>query len=98
MLRSLSSPGAMQDILIFVIGRPKGIVREHTSLYTSAYEHAPIANINSKSRVLQFSSVLFDVYIIEICTTLIHGGCVCLPSEGDRLNNLVTVMEDMRVN
>ena len=88
----------MQDILSFVIGRPKGIVHEHTSLNTSAYEHAPIANINAKSRVLQFSSVLFDVYIIEICTTLTHGGCVCLPSEGDRLNNLVTVMEEMRVN
>ena len=79
-------------------GLPKGIVQEHSSLYTSSINHASACNINSGSRVLQFSAFTFDVYIIEICTTLIHGGCLCVPSEFDRMNNLTRVMEDMRVN
>ena len=79
-------------------GTPKGIVQEHTALYTSARNHAFMCNINSKSRVLQFSAFTFDVYIIEICTALTHGGCVCVPSDFDRMNNLSKAMEDMRVN
>lgn len=79
-------------------GTPKGIVQEHTALLTSARNHASMCNINSQSRVLQFSAFTFDVYIIEICTTLIHGGCVCVPSEFGRMNNLTQAMEELRVN
>lgn len=79
-------------------GNPKGIVQEHTALITSSKNHAFACNINAESRVLQFSAFTFDVFEIEIVTTLTHGGCVCVPSEYDRMNNLVGVMEEMRVN
>ena len=79
-------------------GTPKGIVQEHTALITSSKNHALACNINAGSRVLQFSAFTFDVFEIEIVTTLTHGGCVCVPSEHDRMNNLIEVMERMRVN
>lgn len=54
--------------------------------------------MTSTSRVLQFSSYTFDVSLIEILTTLMIGGTVCVPSEFDRMNNLAAVMEQMEVN
>ena len=44
--------------------------------------------LSYKSRVLQFSAYTFDACIFEIFSTLLFGGCVCIPSENDRLTNL----------
>ena len=102
--RSTTLPVVQPSNVAFVMftsgstGTPKGIVQEHSALYTSARNHASTCNINSDSRVLQFSAFTFDVYQIEICTTLTNGGCVCIPSETDRMNRLTVVMEEMRVN
>lgn len=34
-----------------------------------------------KNRVLKFTSYMFDASIVEIPFKLLHGGCVCVPSE-----------------
>ena len=81
-----------------ILGTPKGIQQTHNALLTSGYNHAKTSHITSNSRVLQFSAFTFDVYQIEICTTLTHGGCVCILSEYDRMNRLAPAMEEMRVN
>ena len=36
--------------------------------------------------------------ITEIITTLVHGGCVCVPSAGERTGNLASAMTRMKVN
>lgn len=79
-------------------GKPKGISLEHRALCTSARAHGKAMRITSKSRVLQFAAYTFDVSIGEIFTTLIHGGCVCVPSETERMSNLIGVVNDMRIN
>ena len=79
-------------------GKPKGIVLEHRALCTSAREHGDAMRMKPSSRVLQFAAYTFDVSIGEIFTTLIHGGCVCVPSEYDRLQDLARVINDMQVN
>ncbi|KAG8525214.1 NRPS [Bacidia gigantensis] len=79
-------------------GTPKGIVQSHSALLTSSRNHASTCRINEESRTLQFSAFTFDVYEIEIVTTLTHGGCVCIPSEHDRMNNLSGAMEEMQAN
>src|SRR5207247_5724673 len=53
--------------------------------------------IKSASRVLQFASYTFDASIMEILTTLIVGGCICVPSEESRLNNITKVINEMEV-
>ncbi|KAH8817953.1 hypothetical protein F5882DRAFT_281261, partial [Hyaloscypha sp. PMI_1271] len=40
----------------------------------------------------------FDTCIFEIFSTLLFGGCVCIPSENDRLTNLGGVINKMNVN
>jgi amino acid adenylation domain-containing protein/non-ribosomal peptide synthase protein (TIGR01720 family) len=69
-------------------GKPKGVVLEHGSLVTSILAHAPLWGLSSSTRTLQFAAFTFDVSISDVFATLAFGGCVCSPSEDDRLSNL----------
>jgi acyl carrier protein len=61
----------------------------------SSYGNA--LHLDSGCHVLQFASYSFDVSIVDIVDTLTHGACLCIPSEYDRVNNIVEVMNKMRV-
>lgn len=69
-------------------GKAKGVVIEHASFCSSAKAHSKASFLSNKSRALQFSSYAFDASISEILTTLVVGGCVCIPSNADRIDNL----------
>jgi acyl-coenzyme A synthetase/AMP-(fatty) acid ligase len=79
-------------------GNPKGIVLKHTSLCSSAREHDAFIGLSTHSRVLQFAVHTFDISIGDIFATLIHGGCVCMRSEHERMNNLSGTIQAMEVN
>ncbi|KAH9212622.1 hypothetical protein DL95DRAFT_303903 [Leptodontidium sp. 2 PMI_412] len=79
-------------------GVPKGVVLQHSALCSSIEAHGTAFGVTSNSRVLQFASHTFDVMIQETFTTLCKGGCVCVPSEQDRLNNLERAIISMGVN
>lgn len=69
-------------------GQPKGCVIEHEQLCTSAIHGGKAMGCDKESRMLQFVSYSFDACIIEIMYTMIFGGCICIPSDWDRMNNL----------
>lgn len=79
-------------------GLPKGTVIEHGAFTTGATAHAKAIKMTSTSRVLQFASHTFDASVMEILSTLIVGGCICIPSDQERLNNLAGVMTNLNVN
>lgn len=79
-------------------GEPKGVVMEHSAVSTSITGHGRAMNFQPDSRVLQFASYGFDASIAEIFTTLIYGGCICVPSDSERLDNTVLAMNRMKVN
>ncbi|PVH99335.1 acetyl-CoA synthetase-like protein [Periconia macrospinosa] len=79
-------------------GLPKGIMLEHGSLCASILAHASALRIDSTTRALQFASWSFDVSIEETFTTLSQGGCVCVPSEWDRKNDIAAFIRDFDVN
>jgi len=79
-------------------GQPKATMIEHGAFCSGARAHAPAMLIKSTSRVLQFAAHTFDASLVEILTTLIVGGTVCIPSEDTRLNNVVGAINDMQVN
>ena len=79
-------------------GTPKGIVVEHRAYSSSARDHAVALGFHEKSRHLQFASHSFDTSIEDILTTLITGGCICIPSEREREGDIVAAMERMEVN
>ncbi|KAL4884491.1 hypothetical protein BJY04DRAFT_215457 [Aspergillus karnatakaensis] len=79
-------------------GTPKGMVLEHGGICTSMRTQAARMHISNKTRALQYTPFTFDVSISDIWATLIYGGCVCLPSESDRMNNIAGSIGAMDVN
>ncbi|KAH7042835.1 hypothetical protein B0J12DRAFT_761479 [Macrophomina phaseolina] len=95
-----SDPAALA-YLIFTsgsTGEPKGVEVEHRAFCTGALRRAPLINRNGNSRVFQFSSYGFDTSIEDILTTLITGGCVCVPSERDRRDNFAGAFKQLGAN
>jgi amino acid adenylation domain-containing protein/thioester reductase-like protein len=78
-------------------GKPKGMIHEHGAICTHAITHGEAMGYHG-ARVLQFAAHTFDVAIIDIFTTLIFGGCICIPSEEDRRSNIVEVINSMRAD
>nr|POF01389.1 nonribosomal peptide synthetase vlms [Quercus suber] len=79
-------------------GEPKGVVIEHSAASTSCLSHGLRLGFDRTSRVLQFSAYTFDACIMELVTTLMFGGCICLPTDDDRLSGLETFMNRVSVN
>ncbi|KAF9892619.1 hypothetical protein FE257_001021 [Aspergillus nanangensis] len=79
-------------------GKPKASVIEHKSFSSAAKSHAPRLRIHKNSRVLQFASVAFDASVVEMLTTLLAGGCICIPNEEDRQNRLGSFINELRVS
>ncbi|KAF7168162.1 hypothetical protein CNMCM5623_001264 [Aspergillus felis] len=79
-------------------GKPKGIIVEHGSFCSRAMTTGRLLSIDRHSRVLQFSSYAFDVVNRDVLFTLIFGGCICIPSEAERLSNLGGFMAKSQVN
>jgi amino acid adenylation domain-containing protein/non-ribosomal peptide synthase protein (TIGR01720 family) len=78
-------------------GTPKGVVLDHGAVSTSFHSHGTALGFDSSSRVLQFASYAFDASVQEIFATLIHGGCVCVPSDEQRSGDLAGAMHSMGV-
>ncbi|EFE39655.1 nonribosomal brevianamide peptide synthase FtmA [Trichophyton verrucosum HKI 0517] len=79
-------------------GVPKGIMIEHASFCLNSISSSNAHNLDHSSRVLQFASYAFDVSIHENLTPLILGGCVCIPSESQRVNQLQDAIVGLGVN
>ncbi|PZD27107.1 EntF, Non-ribosomal peptide synthetase modules protein [Pyrenophora tritici-repentis] len=79
-------------------GLPKGIVIEHRSLCSSSKAHGTAWNIGPSTRLLQFAAYQFDVSAADIFTTLQRGGCICVPSDNERLNDLAGAINRFQCN
>ncbi|KAF9246715.1 hypothetical protein DTO006G1_8078 [Penicillium roqueforti] len=79
-------------------GKPKGIVIEHQCFVANTLAQNAVQNINHQTRAFQFASYGFDSSILETLMTLVAGGCVCIPSEEQRLNGLADAIRGMRAN
>ncbi|RAL62410.1 hypothetical protein DID88_004976 [Monilinia fructigena] len=79
-------------------GTPKGVMLSHETYTSSAIPRAKAVGYTENSRVLDFAAYAFDVSIDSMLLTLGNGGCLCIPSDEDRLNDINGVMRKMRVN
>ena len=79
-------------------GKPKGAVINHHHFVTSSSAFSPGWKISKSSRVLQFASYTFDACLIEIFSTLMCGGTICVPDQASRTNDLVGVINKFNVN
>ncbi|KAH8691175.1 hypothetical protein BGW36DRAFT_304857, partial [Talaromyces proteolyticus] len=79
-------------------GKPKGVVIQHGSFSVSAAAYIERVGMGPQVRALQFASYAFDVSISDTLVTLMAGGCICIPSPEDRLNNLPKVIGQLQAN
>ncbi|KAE8374735.1 hypothetical protein BDV26DRAFT_295725 [Aspergillus bertholletiae] len=79
-------------------GVPKGIITEHSAFYSMAMANGKALGVTAETRMLQFASYTFDVSNRDMLITLIFGGCICIPSENDRLNDLSGFINRHSVN
>jgi amino acid adenylation domain-containing protein len=79
-------------------GEPKGCLIEHRSYCSAALGHGQALGLQTNTRSLQYGSHSFAGAIAEMMMTLIHGGCVCVPSEDDRRNNLAQAIGELKAN
>ncbi|KAI1104793.1 hypothetical protein F4804DRAFT_331908 [Jackrogersella minutella] len=77
---------------------PKGISYSHGALATACAGQGPTFLINPSSRVMQLSSYSVDTALSEVFTTLVNGGCVCIPSNSERIADFSGAARRMRVN
>ncbi|KAJ5686052.1 hypothetical protein N7536_008671 [Penicillium majusculum] len=79
-------------------GEPKGLVMEHGAFCTSTKRSARALRLGPDMRRLQFSSHSFTMCNRELLTTLLVGGCICIPSESERIGDLAGFINRHRVN
>ena len=79
-------------------GTPKGIVLEHVAVSSSCLAHGKVLHVGPDSRVLQFAAHTFDISIQDTCTTLMFGGCICVPSDYERMNDLTGFINRSKAN
>lgn len=97
-------PPVDPDTLMYIIftsgstGTPKGVTISHRTYTSSAIPRAKAVGYTDKSRVLDFASYAFDVSIDSMFLTVGNGGCLCIPSDEDRLNDINGVIRDMKIN
>ncbi|KAI4100225.1 MAG: hypothetical protein L6R37_005597 [Teloschistes peruensis] len=97
--RKFNPPRSVASDIAYLIftsgstGKPKGTMVSHGAFVSNALAHAPAMRLDSSSRVLQFSSYTFDASIVEVLTTLMMGGCVCIPDDETRLNAAKAINE-----
>ena len=76
-------------------GRAKAVAVEHRGASNLAQTQAKALGIGPESRVLQFTSLSFDVSVLEISLSLCHGGSLHIGS-ADRVGDPAALAEWVR--
>ncbi|KAI5920756.1 hypothetical protein F4810DRAFT_397253 [Camillea tinctor] len=81
-------------------GTPKASCIEHGSFCAGALGHVSMMHINSTSRFVQFASYNFDASIVEMLSTLVVGGTICIVDDIARLDSVAfgVAIKNMRAS
>lgn len=79
-------------------GEPKGALISHCNIASALHHQQHDMAFSTKTRFYDFSSYSFDASIGIFFTTLAAGGCICVPSDEDRKNNLIESIVSLNAN
>ena len=79
-------------------GTPKGVVISHRNVASALHHQLKLRGLTADSRVFDFASYGFDATISNAFTTLLAGGCLCVPSDQDRKNKLAESIASFHAN
>ncbi|WP_442815404.1 amino acid adenylation domain-containing protein [Streptomyces sp. NBC_01324] len=80
-------------------GRPKGVIVPHEGISSLVATAVDRMNLRRDSRVLQFASPGFDVFVFELSMALCHGGSLVLVTDEARVAGpaLTDFLADRRI-
>ncbi|KAK6226332.1 non-ribosomal peptide synthetase [Colletotrichum tabaci] len=79
-------------------GKPKGVMVSHENFTSGAVPRGWAVGYRAHSRCFDFASYAFDVAIDCMLCTLAAGGCLCIPSDEDRMNDLSGAIRNSKCN
>lgn len=79
-------------------GTPKGVMISHRNLASAVYHQSAKLGFEPRSRVYDFASYAFDTSIENIFATFATGGCLCVPSDEDRKDQLASSISSLRAD
>ena len=79
-------------------GKPKGVMVEYQSFRSQALSFADRPGTGPDLRHLSFLAYNFDPSVYDILMPLVVGGCLCIPSEEDRVNDLAGAINRLHAN
>ncbi|KKP01739.1 AMP-binding enzyme [Trichoderma harzianum] len=79
-------------------GTPKGVVISHGAFSSAVHYQSDAMGYDSSTRAYDFTGYAFDVGIGTAFMTLASGGCLCVPSDADRKNNLTASVVATKAN
>lgn len=79
-------------------GVPKGVMVTHKAFASAIHHQAERLQFNSSARVFDYASYAFDVSINNMLMTLATGGCLCVPSDTARKDDLMQAIVASRAN
>jgi non-ribosomal peptide synthetase component F len=79
-------------------GIPKCVIIEHAAFCTMAVSYSKALGWTNETRIFQVASHAFDASIGQILTSLIVGGCLCVPREADLKDNISKSIKDLNAN
>ncbi|KJZ75337.1 hypothetical protein HIM_05263 [Hirsutella minnesotensis 3608] len=69
-------------------GTPKGAIISHSNFCSASFHQLEILGFKEETRVADLASYSFDTAVHNTCATLVSGGCICVPSNADKVNDL----------
>ncbi|KAE8150554.1 hypothetical protein BDV25DRAFT_139713 [Aspergillus avenaceus] len=79
-------------------GTPKGVMITHSNFCSAITWHGKVTRLGPRSRVFDFASHAFDGVWVNVLQTLHAGGCICIPSEDERHNDLTGAIQRLEAN
>ncbi|KAL3707268.1 hypothetical protein TMatcc_005245 [Talaromyces marneffei ATCC 18224] len=79
-------------------GIPKGIKITHENFTSTIEIHAHKLKLSSDSNIYDYASYSFDIAVHNSLMALTLGGCLCIPSEDDRENDIEGSFERLGAN
>ncbi|KAG6997698.1 aurofusarin cluster transcription factor aurR2 [Physcia stellaris] len=79
-------------------GVPKGVVMTSEAFSSAVTHQADALLVGEDSRIFDFVSYSFDITWSNLLNTLIRGGCLCIPSEWERMNDFAGAFNRLQAN
>ncbi|KAI0886322.1 nonribosomal peptide synthase [Annulohypoxylon maeteangense] len=79
-------------------GTPKGVIISHSNFSSALVHQTRQLGFKRSSRVLDMASYAFDAAWYNALHTFYAGGCLCIPSESEKRNDLTGCIRRLKPN